>query len=154
MTLLERDSQAPRAWRGTLPVPSRYTFGLGGERFFRSLKDEGVILGSQCKKCNRIYVPGTIFCERCLEETDEWINLGTKGSLYSYTLLFVDYEGNSLDQPEIIGFIRMGDGGLIHRVGEVSIDDIEIGMDLEAVIKPKDEREGSILDIKYFRPSE
>jgi uncharacterized OB-fold protein len=154
MTLLERDSQAPIVWRGTLPVPSRYTFGLGGERFFRSIKDDGVILGSRCKKCNRTYVPATIFCERCLEETDDWINLGTKGSLYTYTILSVDSEGNSMDQPEIIGYIRFGDGGLIHRLGEVSIDDLKIGMDFEAVLKPEDKREGSILDIEYFRPVE
>ena len=46
MTLLERDKNAPNAWEGSLPVPSRYTYGLAGERFFRALKDDGAILGS------------------------------------------------------------------------------------------------------------
>ncbi|MGD2156828.1 MAG: Zn-ribbon domain-containing OB-fold protein [Anaerolineales bacterium] len=154
MTLLERDSHAPRAWEGILPVPSRYTFGLGGERFFRALKNEGTIYGSQCTNCNQTYVPATIFCERCLRETDNWIDVGTKGSLHTYTLLSVDYDGNHLDQPEIVAFVQIGDGGLIHRLGEISPDDINIGMSLEAVLKPKDQREGSILDIEYFRPTE
>jgi hypothetical protein len=66
----------------------------------------------------------------------------------------VDYDGNHLDQPEIVAFVQIGDGGLIHRLGEISPDDINIGMSLEAVIKPKDQREGSILDIEYFRPTE
>jgi uncharacterized OB-fold protein len=35
---------------------------------------------------------------------------------------------------------------------EVHLDDLDIGMSVEAVFKPKGEREGSILDIKYFRP--
>ena len=62
MTLLERDKNAPQAWHGSLPVPSRYTYGLAGERFFRALKDEGKIMGSYCPDCDHTYVPATIFC--------------------------------------------------------------------------------------------
>jgi hypothetical protein len=45
-----------------------------------------------------------------------------------------------------------GDGGLVHRLGEVAPDELEIGMRVEAVFKPRAEREGSINDIRYFRP--
>jgi hypothetical protein len=46
MTLLERDKNAPQAWMGNLPVTSRYTFGLAGEKFFRAIKDDAKILGT------------------------------------------------------------------------------------------------------------
>jgi uncharacterized OB-fold protein len=152
MTLLERDPQAPRAWFGNLPVTSRYTFGLAGERFFRALKDEGVIMGSKCPKCARTYVPATIFCERCLSELEEWVDLGTVGTLHTFTVLHVDYDGSHKEEPEIIGFISFGDGGIIHRIEEIDPDDLAFGMQMEAVLKEKSKREGSILDIKYFRP--
>jgi uncharacterized OB-fold protein len=37
-------------------------------------------------------------------------------------------------------------------MGEVELDQVEIGMTVEAVFKPKSKRIGSILDIKYFKP--
>jgi uncharacterized OB-fold protein len=37
-------------------------------------------------------------------------------------------------------------------MGEVAPEDVEIGMQVEAVFKPKNERSGSILDVEYFRP--
>jgi len=37
-------------------------------------------------------------------------------------------------------------------LGEVELDELYIGLPVEALFKPKKEREGSILDIKYFRP--
>ncbi|MBN1666807.1 MAG: Zn-ribbon domain-containing OB-fold protein [Anaerolineales bacterium] len=149
MSLLERDPKAPPAWFGELPVTSRYTFGLAGERFFRAIKDEGQILGSYCPECERTYVPATLFCERCLNELDEWVEVGLVGELLTYTVLFVDYEGQLLEEPELVGFIQLGDGGLVHRL-QVDPDELEIGMALKAVLKPKAERTGSILDIQHF----
>jgi len=42
--------------------------------------------------------------------------------------------------------------GIMHLLGEVAPDDVKIGMRVKAVWKPPEEREGSILDIKYFKP--
>jgi uncharacterized OB-fold protein len=52
MTLLHRDPNAPASWKGELPVTNRYTYGLAGEKFFRTLKDEGRILGTHCPHCD------------------------------------------------------------------------------------------------------
>lgn len=154
MTLLERDPNAPAAWRGNLPVTSRYTFGLAGERFFRAIKDEGRILGTYCPTCDHTYVPAAIFCERCMGELTEWQEIGLIGGVHTFTILFEDLDGKPLAEPEIVAFIRLGDGGLIHRLGEVEPEDLFIGMPVEPVFKPAAEREGSILDILYFRPAD
>jgi uncharacterized OB-fold protein len=152
MSLLERDKNAPQSWHGNLPVTSRYTFGLAGEKFFRSIKDNGKLMGTHCPKCERIYVPAALFCERCLSELDEWIDVGTVGEVHTYTLLYENYDGTPRTDPEIVAMISFGDGGLIHRLGKVDTDDIEIGMTVKAVFKPPDQREGSILDIVHFEP--
>jgi len=151
MTLLERDKNAPQAWFGNLPVTSRYTYGLAGERFFRALKDEGTIMGSYCPKCDYTYVPAAVFCERCLGELTDWQDMGLVGELHTFTLLHVDVDGNPLETPELVGFITYGEGGIVHRI-QANPAELTIGMPMEAVIKPKAKREGSILDIKYFRP--
>lgn len=153
MALLEHIPDAPYYWHGNLPVTNRYTLGLAGERFFRAFKDEGHIYGTHCQKCDVTYVPATTFCERCLKELSEWIDLGTVGELVTFTLLFVNYDGSPKEFPEIVGFIRFGDGGLIHRIVVEEPEDLEIGMLLDAVFKPPAEREGSILDILAFQPA-
>jgi len=151
MTLLERDKNAPQAWFGNLPVTSRYTYGLAGERFFRALKDEGSIMGSYCPKCDHTYVPAAVFCERCLGELTDWQDMGLVGELHTFTLLYVDVDGNPLESPELVGYITFSDGGIVHHI-QANPDELIIGMPMEAVIKSKGKREGSILDIKYFRP--
>lgn len=152
MTLLEYDKQAPQAWRGNLPVTSRYTFGLAGERFFRALKDEGKIMGAYCPRCDRTYVPATAFCERCLGELTTWVDMGLTGKLLTFTLLFVDCDDQPLDEPELVGLVAFGDGGIIHKL-EADLDTLEIGLTMQAVLKPKKERTGSILDIVHFKPA-
>ncbi|OGO62694.1 MAG: hypothetical protein A2030_01080 [Chloroflexi bacterium RBG_19FT_COMBO_50_10] len=152
MTLLKRDPNAPVAWHGELPVTNRYTFGLAGEKFFRTLKDEGRILGTHCPHCDVTYVPAAKFCERCLAKLDEWVDVGTSGEVDTFTLLHVNLDGSPREQPEMIAFVRFGDGGLIHRLGEIALDQLEIGMLVQAVFKPGSERIGSILDIDYFKP--
>jgi len=152
MSLLERDPQAPNAWLGDLPVISRYTAGVAGEKFFRAIKDEGKILGTSCENCDITYVPGRIFCERCLAKLDDWQDVGTQGEVYTFTLLYENLDGTHREQPLIVAFIRIADGGIIHQLGEVDLEDIAIGMPVEAMFKPDSKREGSILDIEYFRP--
>jgi len=152
MSLLEHDKNAPQSWHGNLPVTSRYTFGLAGEKFFRSIKDNGKLMGTHCPKCERIYVPAALFCERCLSELDEWIDVGTVGEVHTYTLLYENYDGTPRSDPEIVAMISFGDGGLIHRLGKIDTNEIEIGMTVKAVFRPPDQREGSILDIVHFEP--
>jgi uncharacterized OB-fold protein len=152
MSLLERPQGAPGAMPGELPVTSRYTFGLGGERFFRALKDEGRILGAHCPKCDVTYVPGRAFCERCLGELSDWRDVGLRGTVHTYTLLHEGLDGRRAETPTLVAFVRLGDGGLVHYLGDVHPDRVAIGMPVEAVLKPAAERTGGILDIAYFRP--
>lgn len=152
MSLLNKDPNAPQAWIGDLPVTNRYTAGIAGERFFRAIKDEGVIYGSHCDRCATTYVPARQFCERCLDELDDWIDVGTTGEVHTFTLLFENLDGTPREEPEVIAFIRMEDGGFVHKLDEIDLDKLEIGLPVEAVFRAKNEREGSILDIAYFRP--
>ena len=62
------------------------------------------------------------------------------------------FPSHTMATPFIYGIILLdgADTGLTHFLGEVDPEDMRIGMRVEAVFQ--EEREGSILDIKYFRP--
>jgi uncharacterized OB-fold protein len=154
MTLLENDQNAPIAWRGKLPVTSRYTYGIAGDKFFRAIKEDGKIFGAYCPKCERTYVPAVIFCERCMSDLDNWVDVGSVGIVHTFTLLYENYDGTARDDPDNIAMISFGDGGLIHRLGEIEPENIFIGMSVKAIFKDAAERQGSIQDILYFRPTE
>lgn len=131
-----------------------YTAGLAGERFFAALRDEGKILGSRCPRCGLTYVPPRIYCERCLDELDQFIDVGLRGRVRTFTVARIDQGNSRLDSPEIRALISFGDDttDLLHLLGEVAVKDLFIGMEVEAVLKPGEERQGKITDIRYFKP--
>ena len=99
-------------------------------------------------------MPPRIYCERCFEKLEEWIDVGTKGTVHTFAVAYVDVDGSKLKQPTIYAMIKINgtNGGLVHRISEANPKDVKIGMQVEAVFKPEEEREGSINDIKYFKP--
>ncbi|HEX2032438.1 MAG TPA: Zn-ribbon domain-containing OB-fold protein [Actinomycetota bacterium] len=138
-------------------VDARYAWDTGvavGE-FLRGLKD-GRILARECRKCRRILVPPRMFCEQDFRPTDRWVQVQDTGRINTFSICYIRWDMVKLEQPELPAVIEI-DGaspgiGIMHKLGEVEPDDVRIGMEVEAVWKPEDEREGSILDILYFRP--
>jgi len=144
------------AWRGDLPITSRYSAGIAGEKFFRAIKDEGRFMGTHCEACDLVYVPAAMFCERCFAELDEWVEVPNRGHVFTYTVLYRDLDDQPLNPPAVLAYVKLDgtDGGLVHYIGETEKNLIYIGQEVEAVFKPPAVREGSILDIQYFRPIE
>lgn len=159
MAIMERNSRNidNRYWNPgfkAFPVKNVYTAGAAGQRFFEEIKNNSKILGSRCEKCELTYVPARIYCERCFNRLEEknWIDAGTEGTIYSYTLLFQTQNGEPRENPAVMVAVRIADGLLIHRLGEFSAADLEIGKPVKAKFKPKEKRKGCIEDIDYFKP--
>lgn len=143
-----------RTWRGSLPVEHVYTFGLAGEDFFRALKDRKKIYGSRCPSCRSLYLPPKLYCERCFVEMPKgnWEEIKGPGEVASFTILHRDANGAPLENPVPIAFIAFPGvlGGIIHRLGEVPLAEISIGMRVHPVFE--DRRKGGVHDIRYFAP--
>jgi hypothetical protein len=156
MAILEKVDKMHQAvaWQGDIPITSRYTAGIAGEKFFRALKDEGRFLGTRCDTCDLVYVPATMFCERCFAQLDEWVDVPSTGHLFTFTVLFRDLDDQALEVPRVLAYVKLDgcDGGLVHYLGEIDDTELYIGLEVEAVFKDPANREGSILDVKYFRP--
>lgn len=149
------DPRVLRRWYGEMEVEKHvYPAGLAGEVFMKNLKEKGTLTGGYCKKCNIIYVPAKAFCERCFSEINEFREFEPRGVLKSYTRVYVGRAGERLKEPYYVGFVEIPGtyGGIIHRIGGVDEGGIRIGMEVEAVLKPVNERRGSITDILYFKP--
>jgi acetyl-CoA C-acetyltransferase len=136
-------------------IDARYEWdaGVAISRFLDGL-EEGRILGRECRSCERVLVPPRMFCERCFRDTDGWVEVEQTGVVQTFSICHIRYDMQPLEEPELPAVLAIdgSDGGFLHKLGEVAPEDVRIGMAVEAVWKPDEEREGSILDIAYFRP--
>jgi len=149
------DPREIKHWPGHMETDYVYTLGVAGERFFREIKENGRIMGAKCERCGVVFVPARMYCERCFEKLDDWVDVGKRGVVHAFTIAYVDMDGCRLKEPVVYAVVKMNgtEGGLVHRLGEVDLEELEIGMAVEAVFKPKAQREGSINDIRYFKPT-
>jgi uncharacterized OB-fold protein len=80
------------------------------------------------------------------------------GIVNTFSICHIRWDMEPLEEPELPAVIEI-DGasrgiGFMHKLGEVAPEDVSIGLAVEAVWAPEEERRGSILDIRYFRPRE
>ena len=127
--------------------------GATGTRFLNEIKDNKTLMGTKCPGCGKVYCPPRLHCPDCFVRMDEWVAVGPKGTLNSYTVVRYKESYHLKDIPYAYGIIQLdgADTGLVHMLGEVDLDKIEVGARFEPVFK--EEPEGSFLDIDYFKPS-
>ena len=147
------------AWR--VKSDYRWDTGVAIGRFLAGMKQEKIV-GVRCDGCGRTMVPPRAFCELCFKPLHRWVELEDTGVVNTFSVSFVNWDATRREKPEVPAVIEI-DGaspgmGILHVLGEVG-DDLEqvlagvrIGSRVEAVWKPPQEREGSITDIRYFRP--
>jgi len=143
-----------KPFHGEIPVTNFYTAGAGGQIFFKALKERGALVATRCLDCKQVYLPARRFCERCFAELSEEVTVGPAGILRSFACSTIDHDGRALPNVQFWGLVQL-DGAttvLVHRLLKVTDPShIKIGGKVEAVIKPKAKRTGSILDIEGFK---
>ena len=139
-------------YHGQIYIPNTYAAGAVGSQFLIALRDKKKIMGTRCPTCNRVYVPARSACKDCFGQLDEWVEVSDKGTLLTYTVCQQSSRVQPVEPPIVYGIIQLdgADTGIVHMLGEVDLEQLRIGLRVQAVFKEK--REASILDIKYFKP--
>ncbi len=140
---------------GYIPTSYLYTCGIAGEEFFRKLKDKGKFTASKCKACGVTYFPARIFCEQCMGHIEDTFEVPLSGEVHTFTLCWENMDGSRKEKPDLIAAVKIDntDNVIVHFLGGVKPEDVHIGMRVEAVLKAKKDREGSIFDIRHFKPA-
>jgi uncharacterized OB-fold protein len=77
--------------------------------------------------------------------------VGPAGTLESFTVVRIGFDGEQLAAPVVVGLIRLhgADTCLVHRVaGDPTL--LSVGMDVEAVLRDPGARTGSLDDVEHF----
>lgn len=123
-------------------------------RFLLGLRDRKTILGIKCSHCGRVYVPPREVCGRCFQTMNEWVDLGTEGSVYAFTVVKLPYidpnTGKPIKVPRTDIYVKLdgADTCLMHWLDESDETKITVGARVRALFK--ESRRGSIHDIECF----
>ena len=116
-------------------------------RFGEQLR-AGRIVGHRCPACGLVYVPTRAFCPMCTVAMGEEheIDLADRGTVTSFTVLTpIQYHGQQERQDYALASVLLdGADGTVgqQRLTDVPLDEIRMGMRVEAVWAPEDERAG------------
>jgi uncharacterized OB-fold protein len=134
----------------------KWDTGIAIGQYLAGLKN-GVILGSRCHTCHKVVVPPRIVCEWCFHPMEKLVPLQDSGCVNTFSICYVTWDVKRITDPVLPAVIEL-DGasplhGIMHKLGEVDPDEVRIGMKVQAVWKPQNERQGAITDILYFKPA-
>lgn len=132
----------------------RYSAGVATSRFLRGI-GQGKILGQRCPSCKKVYVPPRGSCPRCAVPTEEEVQLSDKGTITTYAIVRVPSENIDLPLPfaSVHVLLDGADIPFFSVVQECPVEEIRIGMRVEAVWVPKEELSATLTSIRWFKPS-
>jgi uncharacterized protein len=129
-----------------------FTAGLAQSRFLQGISQKK-ILGMRCPACQQVYVPARGSCPTDGVATTEEVELSHKGTVTTYCVVNVPFQGQSIEIPYICAQVLL-DGANIAFMGliqEIPATEVRMGLRVEAVWA--DELGLTMASIKHFRPN-
>ena len=151
----QKDNKDCLIFEGKLALPYSYFAGRVGSKFITTLRDKKKIMGVKCPTCNTVFIPPRQVCNKDFTDIrDNWIELGNTGTVVGFTVVRYDDKHLPRKAPFVMALIKLdgADTPFMHILEECSIEDVKIGMNVEAVFAAQ--ATNTILDIDHFKPAE
>ena len=120
-------------------------------RFLAALKNEAQLLAIRCSKCSMGFLPPQAYCPDCKFPMNFFFVAPKVGKIAYFASVHKQLPFEGWKPPfTYVGVKFEGIHTVFwHRMLEAK--DIEVGLEVVPVFKDKEERQGSILDIDYFK---
>ena len=143
-----------RSIRAPVRLEYRFPAGAAQSRFLRHLA-EGKILAQRCPQCGKVYVSPRGACAADGVPTKEEVQIADRGTVTTFCVVNVKFAQQMLEVPYVSATILLdgADIGLMHLIQEADADQVHMGMRVEAVWAPPEERGPTLESIRYFRPT-
>lgn len=93
----------------TMPRPLAPASGIFTRPFWRALS-EGRLTSTRCLQCHEIGFPPRPHCARCAADHCEWVELSSRGVLYSRTRVHAAGGRFAAFAPYSVGIVDLDDG--------------------------------------------
>jgi len=142
-------------------ITLRYRFAAGrfGTPFFRALRSEGRVLAT-IDAAGNVLLPPRPVSGLTNSAVRGWVEVGPTATLSGYTVVHVPFidpmTGARRPVPYGFGLVRFDGAGtnVYHLIDETDRTKLRVGLPLEPVFLPADERTGTLADIRFFRVRE
>jgi uncharacterized OB-fold protein len=140
-----------------VPVQLDYVYSAGqaASRFLRGLA-EGKLLGQRCPVDGKVYCPTRGACaEHGVPTAGEIVEVKDRGTIVSFSVVRVPSENLQVELPFAAVTILLdgADSTFTHVMSETKLEDVHMGMRVQAVWQPRETWTTSMRNIKYFKPS-
>ena len=97
---------------------------------------EGTLVGFRCNECSTTVFGPAVFCQSCTSTDLEAVDLGAKGTLFSYTIVRIPPAGWPGEVPYGLGQVELPQGPqVLAEVVDCEHDDLKIGMAVELTLQ-------------------
>jgi uncharacterized OB-fold protein len=113
------------------------------------------LLASRCAKCGEVYFPRRVSCIKCYARELEATEIGPRGTLHTFTYVFVPMFGTSQRDAKGygVGQVDLPEGPRVQAVLSGARGDFRIGMPMQLELeKLRETPEGEEIVIMRFRP--
>jgi uncharacterized OB-fold protein len=114
------------------------------------------LLGSRCPSCGEHFFPRRHVCARCLAEGCDDVELGPRGTLWTWTYVHVPLFAKKDRRVDAygVGQVDLPEGPRVQAILVGDRDEFSIGMELELDLETLrvDDRSGDEIVIFRFRP--
>jgi len=107
-----------------------------------SYLEKGVVAGTRCKNCGKLYFPPRVDCLDCRKSEVEWVPIEGKTKLVTFTQVYFAPPAFEQSTPYILGLAEFDNGLRVFAPVSRDIDLEELKPDLELVLRPKQAGEG------------
>jgi len=148
------ESEPVRKIRTPIRLDYTLTAGEAQSRFLRQIA-KGKIFGQRCPQCEKVYVPPRGACPTCGVATRDEVEVGPRGTLTTFCIVNIPFAGAAVPVPYVCASVLLdgADVTLFHLVQDVPVEEVRMGMRVEAVWASPEERGPTLESIKHFRPT-
>ena len=140
----------------TTPIHLEYLHTASREesRFLRGLM-EGRLLAQRCPVCRKVYVPARSACPVDGVATVEEVELPDTGTITTFCIVNVPFLGQRITPPYVAAYVLLdgADIAFLHLILECSVQEVRMGMRVQAVWRPREQWGPSLENIDHFRPT-
>ena len=100
------------------------------ESFYRFAGQEK-LMAAKCKTCQTLLLPPKPMCTNCLSSNLEWVELKKKGTLVTFTVIYIPPKQFESMAPYAVGILKLEDGPkLLGMILGIETQKIKAGMEL------------------------
>lgn len=143
---------------GLIDAPIYHKYHASSSRaitpFLHAIK-RGELMGHLSSATGKVLFPPLGACPESGEPTSQPVILKDSGTVIGFTTVHLPIPGSKLIPPFTVANILLdgADQACSHLISECDLNDVAIGMRVQAVWRPEEEWDFGLENIEYFKPT-